>query len=101
MATKLRTWGEVHKDFRERKGWSQQRAAFELGVSYSAIQSWERTRNPKEPTLRIIRRAVEVYGDDILAFLYAPGIQAKGRYLKRPFLAPPAHPHRSLLVRSR
>ena len=49
-AIDLRAWRAAH-------GWTQQRAAAELGVPYHTLRGWEGGRAPEHPAL--LRRAMK------------------------------------------
>ena len=38
----MKTFGEILKEKRTKKGWTQQELADKIGTSYSAISLWER-----------------------------------------------------------
>ncbi len=42
MSAKMKRLREKLKELRKRKGWAQQDLAWEIGVSLSTIQRWER-----------------------------------------------------------
>ena len=58
------------KRIRAARGWSQERLARELGVSWAAVQAWESATNPRRPGSEIIYRA--------LARLLQEGAAAEG-----------------------
>lgn len=85
MSTRTVSFAELHRELRDRKGWTQQQAATRLGVAVSTVAQWEGGK--KEPQSRHLRVLVREYGRPILAYLFVPTTKDKGRYLDRPFLA--------------
>ena len=65
------TFGTRLKEFRDARGWSQERVGFELEVSKATVSKWETGR--AEPRLEHLAKILRLFGSDGLTLDYLIG----------------------------